>query len=208
MADFGGLLAQLYFYYSTMNAGKSTSLLQSAYNYKERGLNSVIYTAAIDDRTQAGQVSSRIGLSQDANVFRSDTDLFKEISEQHQLKKIDCLLVDESQFLSKLQVQQLTGVVDELNIPVLCYGIRTDFQGELFDGSRHLLAWADKLIELKTICHCGKKANMVVRHDDEGQVFSEGAQVEIGGNDKYLSLCRKHFKQALSQGHVNFCSDH
>ena len=195
-------MAQLYFYYSTMNAGKSTSLLQSAYNYKERGLNSVIYTAAIDDRTQAGQVSSRIGLSQEANVFRSDTDLFKEISEQHQLKKIDCLLVDESQFLSKLQVQQLTEVVDELNIPVLCYGIRTDFQGELFDGSRHLLAWADKMIELKTICSCGKKANMVVRHDEELNVAKGGDQIEIGGNDRYLSLCRTHFKKAMSTGTV------
>lgn len=187
-----------------MNAGKSTSLLQSAYNYKERGLNSVIFTAGIDDRTEVGQVSSRIGLSQPAQLFLHDTNLYDEIAKQHHQSKVDCLLVDESQFLSKAQVQQLSDLVDELNIPVLCFGIRTDFLGELFDGSRHLLAWADKLIELKTICHCGKKANMVVRHDSEGRVSSEGAQIEIGGNDKYLSLCRKHFKQAMNQGHVNF----
>ena len=196
-------MAQLYFYYSTMNAGKSTSLLQSAYNYVERGMNSLIYTAGIDDRTQIGTVSSRIGLSQPAQVFNADTDLFDAIAHQHRANKVHCLLVDESQFLSKAQVQQLADVVDELNIPVLCYGIRTDFQGELFEGSRHLLAWADKLIELKTICHCGKKANMVVRYNETGEVITQGAQVEIGGNDKYMSLCRRHFKQASTYGSVN-----
>ena len=195
-------MAQLYFYYSTMNAGKSTSLLQSAYNYVERGMNSVIYTAAIDDRTQSGTVSSRIGLSQQASVFSDDSNLFNEIKAKNEDEKIHCLLVDESQFLSKVQVQQLANIVDELRIPVLCYGIRTDFQGELFEGSKHLLAWADKLIELKTICHCGKKANMVVRYNEEGQVSVQGDQVEIGGNDKYMSLCRLHFKHAMSSGEI------
>jgi len=195
-------VAQLYFYYSTMNAGKSTSLLQSAYNYVERGMNSVIYTAAIDDRTQAGTVSSRIGLSQPASVFTDNSDLFSEIKAKSEAQKIHCLLVDESQFLSKVQVQQLANIVDELRIPVLCYGIRTDFQGELFEGSKHLLAWADKLIELKTICHCGKKANMVVRYNEAGQVSVQGDQVEIGGNDRYMSLCRLHFKQAMTTGEV------
>lgn len=195
-------MAQLYFYYSTMNAGKSTSLLQSAYNYVERGMNSVIYTAAIDDRTQAGTVSSRIGLSQPASVFTDNSDLFSEIKAKSEAQKIHCLLVDESQFLSKVQVQQLANIVDELRIPVLCYGIRTDFQGELFEGSKHLLAWADKLIELKTICHCGKKANMVVRYNEAGQVSVQGDQVEIGGNDRYMSLCRLHFKQAMTTGEV------
>ena len=185
-----------------MNAGKSTSLLQSAYNYVERGMNSVIYTAAIDDRTQAGTVSSRIGLSQPASVFTDNSDLFSEIKAKSEAQKIHCLLVDESQFLSKVQVQQLANIVDELRIPVLCYGIRTDFQGELFEGSKHLLAWADKLIELKTICHCGKKANMVVRYNEAGQVSVQGDQVEIGGNDRYMSLCRLHFKQAMTTGEV------
>ena len=195
-------MAQLYFYYSTMNAGKSTSLLQSAYNYVERGMNSLIYTAGIDDRTQVGTVSSRIGLSQPASIFTGETNLFEEIQTRHTNEAVHCLLVDESQFLSKAQVLQLANVVDELKIPVLCYGIRTDFQGELFEGSKHLLAWADKLIELKTICHCGKKANMVVRYNDQDEVITQGAQVEIGGNDKYMSLCRRHFKVATIEGRI------
>ena len=192
-------MAQLYFYYSTMNAGKSTSLLQSAYNYYERGLNSQIFTAAIDNRDQVGRVSSRIGLSQTAHVFDSSTDLYVQVAALHCSKKIDCLLVDESQFLSKSQVQQLTKVVDDLRIPTLCYGLRTDFVGELFEGSHYLLAWADKLVELKTICHCGRKANMVVRVNEEGDVLTQGEQIEIGGNDKYISVCRKHYHQQQYQ---------
>lgn len=192
-------MAQLYFYYSTMNAGKSTSLLQSAYNYYERGLNSQIFTAAIDNRDQVGRVSSRIGLSQTAHVFDATTDLYVQVAALHRTKKIDCLLVDESQFLSKSQVQQLTKVVDDLRIPTLCYGLRTDFVGELFEGSHYLLAWADKLVELKTICHCGRKANMVVRVNEEGDVLTQGEQIEIGGNDKYISVCRKHYHQQQYQ---------
>lgn len=195
-------MAQLYFYYSTMNAGKSTSLLQSAYNYVERGMSRLILTAAIDDRAEAGTVSSRIGLSEPAETFTAQTDLFAFVSEYVKKDKPNCILVDESQFLTKLQVRQLSDVVDNLNIPVMCYGIRTDFQGELFDGSKYLLAWADKLVELKTICHCGKKANMVVRHNEQGDVVKDGQQVEIGGNDKYVSLCRKHFKQAFARGSI------
>lgn len=193
-------MAQLYFYYSTMNAGKSTSLLQSAYNYIERGMRSVIYTAAIDDRDQVGTVNSRIGLSQPALTYNTETNLLTDITNEHNKSPIHCLLVDESQFLTKQQVQQLSEVVDNLNIPVLCYGLRTDFQGELFEGSSHLLAWADKLVELKTICGCGRKANMVVRHSEDGKVFVDGDQVEIGGNDKYTSLCRTHFKEAMASG--------
>ncbi|ASA54704.1 thymidine kinase [Vibrio gazogenes] len=192
-------MAQMYFYYSAMNAGKSTTLLQSSFNYRERGMNPVIYTAAIDDRFGVGKVSSRIGLEEEAYLFRESSDLFEEIDQLHQQMKVDCILIDECQFLSKEQVYQLTDVVDRLGIPVLCYGLRSDFKGELFPGSQHLLAWADKLVELKTICHCGKKANMVVRVDAQGQPIAEGAQVDIGGNDRYVSVCRKHYKEALGR---------
>ncbi|RJG48191.1 thymidine kinase [Motilimonas pumila] len=193
-------MAQLYFYYSTMNAGKSTALLQSAYNYEERGLRSVIFTAALDDRQGVGKVSSRIGLQANAEVFEADTNLFKCITELQQQGKIDCVLIDECQFLTKQQVKQLTEVVDILHIPALCYGLRTDFRGELFGGSQYLLAWADKLVELKTICHCGRKATMVVRVSPDGQVLQDGQQIEIGGNDRYVSLCRKHFSDQAYQG--------
>ncbi|WP_028117312.1 thymidine kinase [Ferrimonas senticii] len=186
-------MAQLYFYYSAMNAGKSTSLLQSAYNYHERGMNSLVLTAAIDDRYGVGKVTSRIGLERDALLFNGNDDLHQMIANQPH--KPDCVLVDESQFLSKAQVRQLTQVVDCLNIPVLCYGLRTDFQGELFEGSQYLLAWADKLVELKTICHCGRKAIMVVRMDEQGNAVRGGAQVQIGGNDSYVSMCRKHYRE-------------
>ncbi|QMV14766.1 thymidine kinase [Vibrio spartinae] len=192
-------MAQMYFYYSAMNAGKSTTLLQSSFNYRERGMNPVIYTAAIDDRFGVGKVSSRIGLEEEAYLFRESSNLFEEIDQLHQQMKVDCILVDECQFLSKEQVYQLTDVVDRLGIPVLCYGLRSDFKGELFPGSQHLLAWADKLVELKTICHCGKKANMVVRVGAQGQPIAEGAQVDIGGNDRYVSVCRKHYKEALGR---------
>ena len=188
-------MAKLYFYYSTMNAGKSTTLLQSSFNYRERGMHTVLLTAALDDRFGKGKVSSRIGLSQEADLFSAGDNLYRHIEQRHSDKAIDCVLVDESQFLSEDQVWQLSEVSDQLGIPVLCYGIRTDFQGQLFPGSKALLAWADELQELKTICHCGSKATMVVRVDEQGNALKEGSQVEIGGNERYVSLCRRHFKE-------------
>ncbi|WP_372881144.1 thymidine kinase [Psychromonas sp.] len=190
-------MAQLYFYYSAMNAGKSTSLLQSSYNYRERGMNTMVLTAAIDDRAGVGKVASRIGIETDALTFNQEDNLALIITAVHEKQQQHCILIDESQFLSKEQVKQLTHVVDNLHIPVLCYGIKTDFQGELFPGSQYLLAWADKLIELKTICHCGRKANMVLRLDANGNPIKEGEQVEIGGNESYESVCRKHFRELL-----------
>ncbi|GEA10546.1 thymidine kinase [Alteromonas sp. KUL49] len=187
-------MAQLYFYYSAMNAGKSTSLLQSAYNYKERGMNALIYTAALDDRYGVGKVTSRIGLQADAKLYSNDDNLFASINSEHTNMSLDCVFIDEAQFLSKAQVMQLVEVVDELNIPVLAYGLRTDFLGETFEGSHYLLAWADKLSELKTVCHCGRKASFVVRLDENGNAVNSGDQVQIGGNDRYESMCRKHFK--------------
>ncbi|GEM76980.1 thymidine kinase [Vibrio sagamiensis] len=192
-------MAQMYFYYSAMNAGKSTTLLQSSFNYQERGMNPVIFTAALDDRYGAGKVSSRIGLQSEAHLFRNDTNLYQEIHTLNQQEQRHCILVDECQFLSKEQVYQLTEVVDKLRIPVLCYGLRTDFLGELFEGSKYLLSWADKLVELKTICHCGRKANMVIRTDEYGVAIKEGDQVAIGGNDRYVSVCRQHYKEALDK---------
>lgn len=189
----------MYFYYSAMNAGKSTTLLQSSFNYRERGMNPAIFTAAFDDRYGVGKVSSRIGLQSDAHLYGAETDLYQEIDKLNAEEKLHCILVDESQFLTKVQVYQLSEVVDKLNIPVLCYGLRTDFLGELFEGSKYLLSWADKLIELKTICHCGRKANMVIRTDAEGNPISEGDQVAIGGNDCYVSVCRQHYKEALGK---------
>ena len=189
----------MYFYYSAMNAGKSTTLLQSSFNYQERGMTPVIFTAALDDRYGVGKVSSRIGLQSDAQLFRADTDLSQEIIALHEEEKRHCILVDECQFLTKEQVYQLTEVVDKLRIPVLCYGLRTDFLGELFEGSKYLLSWADKFVELKTICHCGRKANMVIRTDEHGNAIAEGDQVAIGGNDRYVSVCRQHYKEALGK---------
>ncbi|WP_100656503.1 thymidine kinase [Alteromonas flava] len=190
-------MAQLYFYYSAMNAGKSTALLQSAYNYQERGMRTLIYTAAFDDRYGVGKVSSRIGLQAEARLFKAETELFNDIQEQLSQGKIDCVFIDEAQFLSRAQVKDLIEVVDELDIPVLAYGLRTDFTGETFAGSHYLLAWADKLFELKTVCHCGRKANFVVRLDEQGNAVRAGEQVEIGGNDRYESMCRKHFKALI-----------
>ena len=186
-------MAKLYFYYSTMNAGKTTTLLQSAYNYGERGQHVELYTAKLDDRAGVGKIASRIGLERPANVFDTSTDMYEDIKQRHQQTPIDCVFMDESQFLTKDQVRQLGHVADKLNIPVLAYGIRTDFRGELFEGSQYLLAWADNLHEIKTICHCGKKANRVVRTDSKGTIIEDGEQVQIGGNDTYVSLCRKHF---------------
>ncbi|MFT4994130.1 MAG: thymidine kinase [Paraglaciecola sp.] len=192
-------MAQLYFYYSAMNAGKSTSLLQSAYNYKERGMRAVIFTAALDNRFGEGKVASRIGLEAKAQLFSNQTDLLATIQQLALQSPVDCLFIDEAQFLTKVQVQQLISVVDDLHIPVLSYGLRTDFLGETFEGSRYLMAWADKLVELKTICHCGRKATFVVRIDEDGFPVTEGAQVEVGGNDRYESMCRKHFKSLVWQ---------
>lgn len=190
-------MAQLYFYYSAMNAGKSTSLLQSAYNYKERGMHSVIMTAALDDRFGRGKVASRIGLESDAYLFHLNTNLYEHLNAIHINKNIDCVFIDEAQFLTKAQVKQVINVVDDLDVPVLAYGLRTDFLGDTFEGSHCLLAWADKLVELKTVCHCGRKANFVARLDENGEAICHGDQIEIGGNDRYESLCRKHFKQLV-----------
>ncbi|WP_426877734.1 thymidine kinase [Glaesserella parasuis] len=190
-------MAKLYFYYSAMNAGKSTTLLQSSYNYQERGMNTLVYTAAIDDRYGVGKVSSRIGISQDARLFKNDSNLFDEITAYIAYEKLHCILIDEAQFLTKQQVYQLTEVVDKLKIPVLCYGLRTDFQSELFEGSRYLLAWADQLEELKTICYCGRKAGFVIRMNEKGEAVKDGDQIQIGGNDSYLSVCRLHYKEKL-----------
>ncbi len=183
-----------------MNAGKSTTLLQSAFNYEERGMQTLLLTAAFDDRFGVGKIASRIGLEAAANLFSEDTDLLELTRETLKERAIDCVMVDESQFLSRDQVWQLSEVADALKIPVLCYGLRTDFQGNLFEGSLYLLAWADELKELKTICHCGSKATMVIRVGADGLPAVEGAQKEIGGNDKYVALCRRHFKQATVEG--------
>jgi thymidine kinase len=188
-------MAKLYFYYSSMNAGKSTALLQSSYNYRERGMNTLILAPDFDDRYGIGKVTSRIGLESAATTFGSDEDLFRLVRSRDLESPLHCVLVDEAQFLSKEQVHQLGEVTDELNIPVLAYGLRTDFQGEPFEGSKYLLAWADSLVELKAICFCGSKATMVIRLDSQGNAVAQGSQVEIGGNDRYVSMCRKHFKE-------------
>jgi thymidine kinase len=188
-------MAKLYFYYSSMNAGKSTALLQSSYNYRERGMNTLVLAPRLDDRYGTGKVTSRIGLESSAMTFNSDEDLYQLISAKSAQEPLHCVLVDEAQFLTKEQVFQLGEVTDELNIPVLTYGIRTDFQGEPFQGSKYLLAWADNLKELKAICFCGSKATMVIRLDEDGNAITQGSQVEIGGNDRYVSMCRKHFKE-------------
>jgi len=193
-------MAQLYFYYSAMNAGKSTALLQSSYNYQERGMRTLVYTAEFDNRFGAGRIGSRIGLSAPANLYSDRTSLFTEIEAEHRQQPVHCVLLDESQFLTREQVKELAEVVDRLDIPVLCYGLRTDFRGELFSGSQYLLAWADKLVELKTVCHCGRKAGMVLRLNEQGKPFKEGAQVQVGGNESYVSVCRKHYYEALESG--------
>ena len=190
-------MAKLYFNYSSMNAGKTTVLLQSAHNYRERGMTPMLFTPKLDDRFGVGWIKSRIGLKARAIIFLPEDDLFELTRSQLEERNIHCVLVDEAQFLSRDQVYQLSEIVDRLNIPVLCFGLRTDFQGELFEGSKHLLAWADVLSEIKTICHTGRKANMVVRVDDEGYALKEGAQVEIGGNERYVSVSRAEFKRVF-----------
>jgi len=192
-------MAKLFFYYSAMNAGKTTTLLQSAYNYRERGMRTLIVTPRLDDRAGEGIVSSRIGLKSKATVFEHGTNLFELVQADIAARgKLDCVLVDEAQFLSRAQVWQLSDVVDELKIPVLCYGLRTDFRGHAFEGSAELLALADELVEIKTICHTGRKATMVVRVDEHGRAVKAGPQVEIGGNDRYVSVSRAEYKKIMS----------
>ena len=188
-------MSKLYFYYSSMNAGKSTSLLQSSYNYRERGMNTLVLSPMVDDRDGRGVVASRIGLKTEAKTIDPDDNVFNIVNEHHAETHLSCVLIDEAQFLKRAQVFQLGEVCDRLKIPVLAYGIRTDFQGEPFEGSKYLLAWADNLKELKAICHCGRKATMVIRRDSSGKAVTEGAQIEIGGNDLYESTCRLHFKE-------------
>lgn len=187
-------MAKLFFYYSAMNAGKTTTLLQSSYNYRERGMETLLYTPAIDDRFGKGRLMSRIGLASEAIAFHSDTDFLKDVQRhKSMISNLSCVLIDEAQFLSKDQVIQLCHIVDFMGLPVLTYGLRTDFLGNTFEGSHHLLAMAEEIIEIKTICHCGRKATMNVRINHDGTRVTEGNQVEIGGNDRYESLCRKHF---------------
>jgi thymidine kinase len=193
-------VAKLYFYYSAMNAGKTTVLLQSAHNYRERGMHPLLFTPRLDDRYSVGVIRSRIGLEAPAVAFGPADNLFEEVQSRLTAENVHCVLVDEAQFLSRDQVYQLTEVVDRLGIPVLCFGLRTDFQGELFEGSRYLLAWADQLEELKTICHTGRKATMVVRVDEAGYAVREGSQVEIGGNERYVSVSRREFKEVFFGG--------
>jgi len=188
-------MAKLYFYYAAMNAGKSTTLLQADFNYRERGMETMLWTAAHDDRAGAGTIGSRIALSAPAHTYAENIDLFDAITDELKKRKLDCILVDEAQFLSQRQVMQLCEVADRLKIPVLCYGLRTDFQGKLFPGSAALLALADSMIELKAVCECGRKATMNLRVDSEGNAVRQGAQKEIGGNERYVALCRRHFMQ-------------
>jgi thymidine kinase len=192
-------LAKLYFNYAAMNAGKSTTLLQASFNYRERGMKTVIFTAAIDRRAGSGVVASRIGLKESARAFDETTDLFTEIEKAVDGDGASCVFVDEAQFLSREQVAQLARAVDYLNVPVLCFGLRTDFRGELFPGSERLLALADEIRELKTICHCGRKATMNLRIDAKGAAIGAGATIEIGGNERYTPLCRRHFYERLGE---------
>ncbi len=191
-------MAKLYFYYASMNAGKSSNLLQAAFNYGERDMRVSLWTAALDDRPVFGAISSRIGLASDAHRFDADTDIEAHVLREHGEDPFACVLVDEAQFLTRDQVWQLARLADKGGIPVLCYGLRTDFQGELFPGSAVLLGIADSLVELKSVCQCGRKATMNLRVDEAGRAVKAGAQTEIGGNDRYVALCRKHFSEALA----------
>ncbi len=195
-------MAKLYFYYAAMNAGKSTVLLQSSYNYRERGMQTLLFTPIIDTRYQQGIINSRIGLTEEAFAFTEQDNLYTITAELYKKISYACILIDEAQFLTREQVYQLTEITDYLSIPVLAYGLRTDFRGELFPGSQFLLAWADELIELKTICHCGRKAIMNMRINDRGEAIVEGDQVFIGGNESYVSTCRLHFKRGESKNGV------
>ncbi len=190
-------MAKLYFHYSTMNAGKSTVLLQAAHNYRERGMETYLLTARLDDRAGRGRIASRIGFGADADMFDATDDLFKMLEIRLSQGPCACVFIDEAQFLTKEQVWQLARAVDDLDIPVMCYGLRVDFRGELFPGSATLLALSDEMREVRTICHCGKKATMVVRNGADGQPLRDGAQVQIGGNETYVSLCRRHWRAAM-----------
>lgn len=190
-------MAKLYFYYASMNAGKSTNLLQADFNYRERGMATMLWTAAIDDRGGARDIESRIGLHAEAHRFDPATDLWSAVKAAHVVQPLSCVLLDEAQFLTRDQVWQLARIADEAGVPVLCYGLRTDFQGELFEGAAALLGIADSLVELKAVCHCGRKATMNLRVDESGAAVRAGVQTEIGGNDRYVALCRKHFSEAM-----------
>jgi thymidine kinase len=192
-------MAKLYFYYAAMNAGKSTTLLQADYNYRERGMETMLWTARLDDRAGAGVIGSRIALSAPAHSYDESVDLFEAVGDELKKRNLDCILVDEAQFLSQRHVLQLCEVADGLSIPVLCYGLRTDFQGKLFPGSAALLALADTMVELKAVCECGRKATMNLRVDAEGHAVAAGEQTEVGGNDRYIALCRKHFFERLRE---------
>lgn len=190
-------MAKLYFYYASMNAGKSTTLLQADFNYRERGMETMLWTAALDDRYGQGYVTSRIGLRADAHKFDPDTDMADAISAEHGVRALACVMVDEAQFLTRDQVFQLACIADTVGIPVLCYGLRTDFQAELFPGSAALLGIADSLVELKAVCECGRKSTMNLRVDAHGNAVKEGVQTEVGGNDRYVALCRRHFMEKV-----------
>ena len=190
-------MAKLYFYYAAMNAGKSTTLLQADFNYRERGMRTLLFAAAFDDRFEPGKITSRIGLASHAIAIDAETDLYEEIAIERAEAPVDCVLVDEAQWLTRAQVFQLASVCDEFDIPVLAYGLRTDFQAQLFPGSAALLAIADNLIELKAICACGRKATMNLRIDNDGFAVKEGAQLEVGGNERYVALCRRHYAEQM-----------
>ncbi|MDQ2093699.1 thymidine kinase [Rhodalgimonas zhirmunskyi] len=196
-------MAKLYFNFSTMNAGKSTVLLQAAHNYRERGMESYLLTARLDTRAGEGRIASRIGIGAEADMFDAGDDLFAMIEARRARGSVACVFIDEAQFLTPEQVWQLARVVDDLNVPVMCYGLRVDFRGELFPGSATLLALADEMREVRTICHCGKKATMVVRRDGKGRVATAGAQVQIGGNETYESLCRRHWREEMGDRPVD-----
>ncbi len=192
-------MAKLYFNYSTMNAGKSTLLLQAAHNYREGGMQTYLITAQLDNRAGRGKIASRIGIGMDADTFAAQDDMFAKISARLALGPIACVFIDEAQFLTKAQVWQLARAVDDLGVPVMAYGLRVDFQGNLFPGSAALLAWADEMREVRTICHCGKKATMVIRRGPDGRALQDGQQVQIGGNETYVSLCRRHWRAEVGQ---------
>lgn len=192
-------MAKLYFNYSTMNAGKSTALLQAAHNYGERGMETYLLTAQFDNRAGDGKIASRIGISQKADTFTAGEDLFLKIKARLDRGPVACVFIDESQFLESCQVWQLARAVDDLHVPVMCFGLRVDFLGELFPGSAALLALADEMREVRTICHCGKKATMVVRQNEQGKAMSSGEQIQIGGNETYVSLCRRHWREKMGK---------